>query len=406
MSILDIFRERGFSQQVTHPDMLEKQVKQGQICCYTGFDPTADSLHVGHLIPIMGLAHMQRAGHRVIALVGGGTAMIGDPSGKTEMRKMLSEENLQQNIDAMQPQFSRFLDFEQGALLVNNADWLRSLNYIDFLRDIGRHFSVNRMLSFETYKVRLETGLSFLEFNYQLLQAYDFLELYRRYGCVLQMGGDDQWANILSGLDLIRRMEQKEVYGWTYPLLTTSSGKKMGKTEKGAVWLEASKTSPYDYYQYWINTEDGDVKRFLAMFTFLPMEEVNRLGALKDAEIREAKKVLAYETTALVHGREEAEKAQSAAAALFSGSGNIDNVPSSEISMNRLEQGVSLFEIYQEIGLTKSRSEARRLLDQGGLYVNQHRIEDEFFQLTAIHIEDQSIMLRAGKKRYHRLLVR
>ncbi|MBF0238074.1 MAG: tyrosine--tRNA ligase [SAR324 cluster bacterium] len=406
MSILDIFRERGFSRQVTHPDMLEKQVTQGQICCYTGFDPTADSLHVGHLIPIMGLAHMQRAGHRVIALVGGGTAMIGDPSGKTEMRKMLSEEILQQNIDAMQPQFSRFLDFEQGAILVNNADWLRSLNYIDFLRDIGRHFSVNRMLSFETYKVRLETGLSFLEFNYQLLQAYDFLELYRRYGCVLQMGGDDQWANILSGLDLIRRMEQKDVYGWTYPLLTTSSGKKMGKTEKGAVWLDASKTSPYEYYQYWINTEDGDVKRFLAMFTFLPMAEVNRLGALKDAEIREAKKVLAYETTALVHGREEAEKAQSAATALFSGSGNIDNVPSSEISMNRLEQGVSLFEIYQEIGLTKSRSEARRLLDQGGIYVNQHRIEDEFFQLTATHIEDQSIMLRAGKKRYHRLLVR
>ena len=274
MSFFETFKERGFFKQTTHPEELKKRVKSDRICAYIGFDPTADSLHVGHLIPLMGLAHLQRDGQRVIALMGGGTAMIGDPSGKTEMRKMLTEKQLEDNVGKIKPQMERFLDFSGDSELINNSEWLRNLNYIDFLRDIGRHFSVNRMLSFETYKVRLETGLSFLEFNYQLLQAYDFLELNKRYQCILQMGGDDQWANILSGVDLIRRVSQNEAFGWTYPLLTTASGRKMGKTEKGAVWLDPEKTSPYEYYQYWINCEDADVEKFLTLFTFLPLNEI------------------------------------------------------------------------------------------------------------------------------------
>ena len=286
MSFLETFEERGFFKQTTHPEELKSRVESGRICAYIGFDPTADSLHVGHLIPLMGLAHLQRDGQRVIALMGGGTAMIGDPSGKTEMRKMLTEKQLEDNVGKIKPQMERFLDFSGDSELINNSEWLRNLNYIDFLRDIGRHFSVNRMLSFETYKVRLETGLSFLEFNYQLLQAYDFLELNKRYQCILQMGGDDQWANILSGVDLIRRVSQNEAFGWTYPLLTTASGRKMGKTEKGAVWLDPEKTSPYEYYQYWINCEDADVEKFLTLFTFLPLNEICELSRLQGAEIR------------------------------------------------------------------------------------------------------------------------
>ena len=313
MSFLETFEERGFFKQTTHPEELKSRVESGRICAYIGFDPTADSLHVGHLIPLMGLAHLQRDGQRVIALMGGGTAMIGDPSGKTEMRKMLTEKQLEDNVGKIKPQMERFLDFSGDSELINNSEWLRNLNYIDFLRDIGRHFSVNRMLSFETYKVRLETGLSFLEFNYQLLQAYDFLELNKRYQCILQMGGDDQWANILSGVDLIRRVSQNEAFGWTYPLLTTASGRKMGKTEKGAVWLDPEKTSPYEYYQYWINCEDADVEKFLTLFTFLPLNEIRELSRLQGAEIREAKSKLALETTSLAHGREEALKAEQAA---------------------------------------------------------------------------------------------
>ena len=302
MSFLETFEERGFFKQTTHPEELKSLVESGRICAYIGFDPTADSLHVGHLIPLMGLAHLQRDGQRVIALMGGGTAMIGDPSGKTEMRKMLTEKQLEDNVGKIKPQMERFLDFSGDSELINNSEWLRNLNYIDFLRDIGRHFSVNRMLSFETYKVRLETGLSFLEFNYQLLQAYDFLELNKRFQCILQMGGDDQWANILSGVDLIRRVSQNEAFGWTYPLLTTASGRKMGKTEKGAVWLDLEKTSPYEYYQYWINCEDADVEKFLTLFTFLPLNEIRELSRLQGAEIREAKSKLALETTSLAHG--------------------------------------------------------------------------------------------------------
>mgnify|MGYP003300282049 FL=1 len=408
--MLEELKERGFYQQSTHPEEMAIRLEKDRVCCYIGFDPTADSMHVGHLIPLMGLAHMQRGGHRIIALMGGGTAMIGDPSGKTEIRKMLTEEQLQSNIEGMLPQFERFLDFSEDAVLINNTEWLRDLNYIDFLRDIGRHFSVNRMLSFETYKVRLDSGLSFLEFNYQLLQAYDFLELNRRYDCILQMGGDDQWANIISGTDLIRRVERKDAFGWTYPLLTTSSGKKMGKTEKGAVWLDPKRTSPYEYYQYWINTEDDDVERFLSLFTFLPMKEIRELGKLSGAYIREAKQRLAFETTAIVHGSENAHQAQQAAESFFSGSKSAvcqdnSNVPSTVIDPERISIGLGIFDIFLETGLCKSKGEARRLQAQGGVYVNDQRIDDPDFCLGESDLQNREILLRAGKKRYHRLIL-
>ena len=408
--MLEELKERGFYQQSTHPEEMAERLEKNRACCYIGFDPTADSMHVGHLIPLMGLAHMQRGGHKIIALMGGGTAMIGDPSGKTEIRKMLTEEQLQSNIEGMLPQFERFLEFSEDAVLINNAEWLRDLNYIDFLRDIGRHFSVNRMLSFETYKVRLDSGLSFLEFNYQLLQAYDFLELNRRYDCILQMGGDDQWANIISGTDLIRRVERKDAFGWTYPLLTTSSGKKMGKTEKGAVWLDPKRTSSYEYYQYWINTEDDDVERFLSLFTFLPMNEIRELGKLRGADISEAKQRLAFETTAIVHGSENAHLVQQAAESLFSGSKSAadqdnSNVPSTVIDPERISVGLGIFDIFLETGLCKSKGEARRLQAQGGVYVNDQRIDDPDFCLEESDLKNQEIFLRAGKKRYHRLIL-
>ncbi len=408
--MLEELKERGFYQQSTHPEEMAELLKKERICCYIGFDPTADSMHVGHLIPLMGLSHMQKGGHRIIALMGGGTAMIGDPTGKTEIRKMLTEEQLQSNIEGMLPQFERFLDFSEDALLVNNAEWLRDLNYIDFLRDIGRHFSVNRMLSFETYKIRLDSGLSFLEFNYQLLQAYDFLELNRRFNCILQMGGDDQWANIISGTDLIRRVERDNAFGWTYPLLTTSSGKKMGKTEKGAVWLDPKRTSPYEYYQFWVNTEDNDVERFLSLFTFMSMKEVRELGKLRGSNIREAKKRLAFETTSIIHGIENARQAQQAAESLFSGrklNSVIDNsnVPCTVIDPKRFSVGLGIFDIFLETGLCKSKGEARRLQAQGGVYVNDQRIDDPDFCLEASDLKNAEVILRAGKKRYHRLIL-
>ena len=402
MSFLETFEERGFFKQTTHPEELKSRVESGRICAYIGFDPTADSLHVGHLIPLMGLAHLQRDGQRVIALMGGGTAMIGDPSGKTEMRKMLTEKQLEDNVGKIKPQMERFLDFSGDSELINNSEWLRNLNYIDFLRDIGRHFSVNRMLSFETYKVRLETGLSFLEFNYQLLQAYDFLELNKRYQCILQMGGDDQWANILSGVDLIRRVSQNEAFGWTYPLLTTASGRKMGKTEKGAVWLDPEKTSPYEYYQYWINCEDADVEKFLTLFTFLPLSEIRELGRLQGAEIREAKSKLALETTSLAHGREEALKAEQAAKSLFGSGGESEDIPSTQIDPSSLLQGIGVFDAFRESGLCKSNGEARRLMNQGGLYLNQEPLSDPDYRITKDDFKEGSVLLRAGKKRYHR----
>ena len=405
MSFLETFEERGFFKQTTHPEELKSRVESGRICAYIGFDPTADSLHVGHLIPLMGLAHLQRDGQRVIALMGGGTAMIGDPSGKTEMRKMLTEKQLEDNVGKIKPQMERFLDFSGDSELINNSEWLRNLNYIDFLRDIGRHFSVNRMLSFETYKVRLETGLSFLEFNYQLLQAYDFLELNKRFQCMLQMGGDDQWANILSGVDLIRRVSQNEAFGWTYPLLTTASGRKMGKTEKGAVWLDPEKTSPYEYYQYWINCEDADVEKFLTLFTFLPLNKIRELSRLQGAEIREAKAKLALETTSLAHGHEEALKAEQAAKSLFGSGGESEDIPSTQIDSSSLLQGIGVFDAFRESGLCKSNGEARRLMNQGGLYLNQEPLSDPDYRITKDDFKEGNALLRAGKKRYHRFIL-
>jgi len=353
----------------------------------------------------MSLAHMQRHGHQPIALVGGGTGLVGDPSGKTEMRQILSLEEIAQNAEAQKKQFSRFLDFSEGkALLLNNADWLTKLNYIDFLRDIGVHFSVNRMLSSESVKIRLETGLSFIEFNYQLLQAYDFWHLFRHRGCTVQMGGSDQWGNIVAGIDLIRRLEGKEAYGMTFPLIMTADGRKMGKTEKGAVWLDPERTSPYDYYQFWINTDDRDVSRFLALFTFLPMEEIREYGRLEGAELREAKEVLAFETTRILHGKEEAEKARNAARALFSGDEGEGSIPTTSMEKNVFDQGIPAFKLFEITGLCSSGSEARRLIDQGGAYLNKGRLDK--FDLV-IRIEDFNqkgeLLLRSGKKKFHRI---
>ncbi len=406
---LQVLGERGFIQQCTDQEGLTRLLQEQRVTFYNGFDPTADSLHVGHLLPIMAMAHLQRCGHRPLALVGGGTAMVGDPSGKTEMRQLLTKEEIERNLQGVTAQFARYLDLgENGARVVNNADWLLGLGYIDFLRDIGRYFKVNEMIRAEAYRMRLEReeGLSFIEFNYQLLQAYDFLVLYRREGCLLQTGGDDQWSNILAGADLIRRVEAKTAFGLTYPLLTTARGEKMGKTAAGAVWLSAERTSPYEYYQYWINCDDRDVRRFLALFTFLPMEEVNRLGALEGADIRQAKEVLAFEATKLTHGVEEAEKARTAARAAFGQQGtDLSAVPSSTLSAERLAEKISVVDLFCEAGLTPGRNAARRLITQGGAYVNGRQVTDVEESVGPEAVEDGAIMLRYGKKKYHRLLI-
>ena len=408
MGAYEALEERGFIEQVTDEGGLRKLLERERITCYIGFDPTARSFHVGSLVPIMALVHMQREGHRPIALVGGGTGLIGDPSGKKEMRKIMTREEVEANAEALKAQLAHFLDFEGGrALLLNNADWLTKLNYIEFLRDIGRHFSVNRMLAAETYRMRLSTGLNFVEFNYMLLQAYDFLYLYQNYGCVLQMGGRDQWGNICAGIDLIRRVEGGDAYGLVFPLITTASGGKMGKTEKGTVWLDPELTSPYEYYQYWINTDDRDVERFLALFTLLPMEEVRRYGKLKGEELREAKEVLAYEVTRLTHGEEAARKAQEASRAIFRGEGgDLEAMPTSYLERSRLEEGILAYELFVLSGLASSRSEARRLISQGGGYLNGRRVESFEQRVTVDDLQGGSIILRAGKKRYHRLVVK
>lgn len=400
-NVLDVLIERGFVKQTTHDEPLRRILDEESVTLYTGFDPTADSLHVGHTVAIMAMAHMQRYGHRPIAILGGGTALIGDPSGKTEMRQMLTHEQITANIAGLREQIGRFLDFSDGkALAINNADWLSSINYIDFLRDTGVHFSVNRMLTAECYKGRMEKGLSFIEFNYMLLQAYDYLHLHQHYECKLQMGGDDQWSNILAGADLIRRIERKEVYGLTFPLLTTNSGKKMGKTEEGAVWLDARRTTPYDFYQYWRNTHDLDVERFLAYFTFLPMDEVHRLGALRDKEINEAKKILAFEVTKIVHGADEALRAQMAAESLFSGAGEAIGIPTIEIESSLLETGVAVPDLLVIAGLTNSKGEAKRLIQGGGIYLNEQRIESQDLNVDFTFVHEGKIVLRKGKKQF------
>lgn len=401
-NVFHILKERGFVQQLTHEEPLIELLDKEQVTVYVGYDPTADSLHVGHMVTIMALAHMQRHGHRPIAVAGGGTALIGDPSGKTEMRPMLSMEQIEQNLQGIKSQLARFLDFEGGkALAVNNADWLKPLNYVEFLREIGVNFSVNRMLTADCFKTRMEKGLSFIEFNYMLLQAYDFLTLNRRYGCRLQLGGDDQWSNILAGADLIRRLERQEAYGLTIPLIMTASGKKMGKTESGSVWLDANRTSPYDFYQYWRNVDDADVQRFLALFTFLPMEEVRRLGSLPGEQVNESKQILAFEVTKLVHGEQEASKAAEAAKALFGGGGGNDGAPSSEISRHELLEGVNIVDLLAGTELFASKSEARRMLQQGGVYLNGERVDDINLMVTTEHVRDGQIEFRKGKKNFH-----
>ncbi|MCL4298195.1 MAG: tyrosine--tRNA ligase [Anaerolineae bacterium] len=414
----DILQERGFIAQVTDEDAVRKMLGEEQITFYVGFDGTADSMHAGHLVPVMAMMHLQRAGHRPIGLVGGGTTMVGDPSGKTEMRQMLSAENIEANARKLHAQLNHYLHFDEGrAIPENNARWLLDLKYIPFLREIGRHFSVNRMLAAEAYKLRLERGLSFIEFNYQLLQAYDFLELYRRYGCTMQMGGDDQWSNLLAGVDLIRRVEGATAQAMTYHLLTTADGAKMGKTAAGAVWLDPERLSPYDYYQYWINCDDRDVGKLLKIFTFLPVAEINRLAALEGAELREAKRVLAFEATKITHGEEAARAAEESARAVF-GQVKLDSalslqieaevvraIPTTNLSRARLEQGLGVLEIFAETGLTQSRSEARRMVQQGGIYVNDQRIDEVEAVLTPAHLTPQGILLRAGKKKYHRLII-
>jgi len=417
-TVYDVFVERGFIEHVTDEGKLRDLLK-GRVTCYIGFDPTASSFHVGSLVPIMSLAHMQRHGHQPIALVGGGTGLVGDPSGKTEMRQILTLEEIQQNAEAQKKQFSRFLDFsKRKAHLLNNADWLTQLNYIDFLRDIGVHFSVNRMLASESVKIRLETGLSFIEFNYQLLQAYDFWHLFKHHACTLQMGGSDQWGNIVAGIDLIRRLEGKEAYGITFPLIMTADGRKMGKTEKGAVWLDQERTSPYDYYQFWINTDDRDVIRFLALFTFLPMEEIREYEKFEGAELRKAKEILAFEATQILHGKEEAEKARVAAKTLFisptdsvvtleSGTATVnDSIPTTPMEREKFVSGIAVFKLFEAVGLAASGSGARRLIEQGGAYLNNKRINKFDLLVTSKDFEPKNeVLLRAGKKKFHRIVL-
>lgn len=403
-NVFDALIERGYIKQTTHEEEIRELLGKEKITFYIGFDPTADSLHVGHFIAMMFMSHMQKAGHRPIALVGGGTAMIGDPSGKTDMRKMLTKEQIQHNVDSIKQQLSKFIDFsDDKAILVNNGDWLLNLNYVEFIRDIGVHFSVNRMLTAECFKQRLEKGLSFLEFNYMLMQGYDFYELNKRYGCVMQLGGDDQWSNMIAGMELIRRKEQKSAYAMTCTLLTNSEGKKMGKTENGALWLDPEKTSPFDFYQYWRNVNDADVEKCLALLTFLPMDEVKRLGSLKDAAINEAKKTLAYEVTKLVHGEDEARKAQEAAEALFGGGIDMSNVPAVEITKDMI--GSPILDILLSGKVIPSKKEGRRLIEQGGLSINDEKVEDPNAVLSQEDFKDEMVLVKKGKKKYYKIVL-
>jgi len=404
MSVFDILQERGFIEQMTHEAEVKELLEKEKVTFYIGFDPTADSLHVGHFIQVIVMMHMQRAGHVPIALIGGGTAKVGDPSGKTDMRKMMTNEIIIDNGKKMKAQMSNYLNLDgTNGHFVNNADWLDNLNYIEFLREYGSKFSVNRMLSAECFKQRLEKGLSFLEFNYMIMQAYDFLELNKRYGCKMQLGGNDQWSNIIAGVNLIRKSEQGEAFGLTFKLLTTSEGKKMGKTEKGAVWINPEKTSPFEMYQYFRNVDDADVENCLALLTFLPMDEVRRLGGLEGSEINKAKEVLAFEFVKLVHGEEEAQKAQDAAKSLFAGGMDSSNIPSTTVAEADLTAGVDLLQVLCDIGFVKSRGEGKRLVKQGGIYVNEAQVKDFAQQITAADLDDGKITIRKGKKSFHQL---
>jgi len=405
-NVLDVLEERGYVEQITHREELRELLAKGPVTFYIGFDATAPSLTLGHLIPILSALHLYRAGHRPIMVVGGGTTMVGDPSGKSEMRQLLKPETIAENVERFREQFSRFFNFEDGsAILVNNGDWLLDLNFMDFVREIGRHFTVNRMLAMEAYKSRLDAGLTFLEFSYLLIQSFDFLELFRRYNCRLQLGGNDQWSNILGGCELVRRVEGEEVYGLTLTLLTTATGVKMGKTEAGTVWLDAERTSPYEFYQYLRNVDDADVGKTLALLTMLPMEEVRRLGALEGSAINQAKEVLAFEVTKFVHGEEEARKARDAARAVFGGGGTHEGMPSTTLPRGRFAEGMDIVTLLAETSLVSSRSEARRLIDQGGITLGQERVESIDRVVTLEDFSGNELIIRKGKKIYHRVIV-
>nr|WP_312667284.1 tyrosine--tRNA ligase [Tissierella praeacuta] len=405
-NVFDALMERGYIKQTTHEEEIRELLGKENVTFYIGFDPTADSLHVGHFIAMMFMAHMQRAGHRPIALVGGGTGMIGDPSGRTDMRKMLTKEDIAHNVNSIKKQLSKLIDFSEGkAILVDNADWLLDLNYVDFLREVGSHFSVNRMLTAECFKQRLEKGLSFLEFNYMLMQGYDFYVLNEKYNCKMQLGGDDQWSNMIAGMDLVRRKSSKQVYAMTCTLLTNSEGDKMGKTAKGALWLDPEKTSPYEFYQYWRNVDDADVDKCLRLLTFVPMDEVRKLNALEGAEINKAKEILAFEVTKLIHGEEEANKAQQAAKALFSGGIDEGSIPFTEMDKTVFEKGIGILDLLKDINLTKSNSEGRRLVEQGGITIDDIKVESIDKQVTLDDFKDGKIMIRKGKKVYHQVRI-
>jgi tyrosyl-tRNA synthetase len=404
--ILHLLRERGFVQQVSDEAALVSLLAKGPVTFYAGFDPTASSLHVGSMIPLMAMAHLARAGHKPIAVLGGGTAMVGDPSGRTELRQMMTVETIQQNRRMIEPQVRRFLvDAGDSGIVVDNADWLVPLKYLEFLRDIGRHFSVNRMLAAEAYRQRMEKGLSFIEFNYQILQAYDYLVLHRKYGCALQVGGDDQWGNILAGTDLIRRLHQAETYALTFPLITTAAGAKMGKTAAGAVWLAAERTSPFDFYQYFVNVDDRDVGRFLKLLTFLPMDEILRLASAEGAELRAAKQALAFETTAVVHGKEAAQTAQNAARAAFGGGGG-ELVPTHSVGVAELQGGMKIVDLLFSAGLANSKSAARRLVEQGGVRWGDRKVGSVEDKLEAVEIAADGTLLHAGKKHVRRVVIK
>ena len=423
-NIFNALRNRGFVEQVTDERAVSELLSES-ITCYIGFDPTAPTLHVGSLVPIMALMHMQRSGHKPIVLVGGGTGMIGDPSGKTKAREILTKAQIEENAQAIKKQFSRYIGFgKDKARLFNNADWLLNLGYVEFLRDIGCHFSVNRMLTAESYKARLKTGLNFIEFNYMLLQAYDFLYLNKHYHCLLQMGGNDQWGNILAGIDLVRRIEGNDVYGITFPLIITASGNKMGKTEEGAIWLDEDLTSPYEYYQFWINVDDADVGRFLKLFTFLPLEEIEVVETMRGKDLNKAKSILAFEATKITHGEEKAMEAWKTSVSAFgcqeidsrlmpsstvprgSITDDLDGMPTSVVDREVLEKGISAFELFTDVGLCVTRNEARRLIGQKGGYVNGEPVVkyDEIISLK--NLKDGNIILRSGKKKYHLIIVK
>lgn len=404
MGVYEELVERGLIAQVTDEEEIRELVNSGKAVFYIGFDPTADSLHVGHFMALCLMKRLQMAGNKPIALIGGGTAMIGDPSGRTDMRQMMTHETIQHNVDCFKEQMSKFIEFgEDKAIMVNNADWLMDLNYVDVLREVGAHFSVNRMLTAECYKQRMEKGLSFLEFNYMIMQSYDFYALYQKYGCNMQFGGDDQWSNMLGGTELIRRKLGKDAYAMTINLLLNSEGKKMGKTQSGAVWLSAEKTSPYDFYQYWRNVDDSDVIKCLKMLTFLPLEEIAKLETLEGAEINKAKEILAYEVTKLIHGEEEALKAQTTARAVFGAGATDENMPSTDVTATEVNNGLQILDLLIKCGLISSKGEGRRLINQNGIAVNDVKISDVFMPITEDSFIDGELVIKKGKKVYHKV---